>query len=85
MKRSAALLLGIALGATAYAQKEQWLDYHMSREGRSYHTLKLTTNAPPGIKLPELKGQPYFAHWVTPMDPGRALAVPGPDKEVGPV
>ena len=66
----------MALATTALAQKEQWLDYHVSREGRGYHYLTLTTNPPPDIKLPKLNAPPYFAHWTTPLDPaGRWLCL----------
>ena len=38
--------------------------------------IKLTTNAPPDLKLPKLNARPYFAHWTTPMDPaGRWLCL----------
>jgi hypothetical protein len=66
----------MALATTASAQKEQWLDYHVSRDGRGYRYLTLTTNAPPNVKLPKCVGQPYFAQWTTPMDPaGRWLCL----------
>ena len=71
-----AALAVMALATTASAQKEQWLDYRVSREGRSYRYLNLTTNPPPNVKLPKLDAQPYFAHWTTPMDPaGRWLCL----------
>jgi hypothetical protein len=71
-----AALAAMALATTASAQKEQWLDYHVSREGRGYHYLTLTTNPPPNVKLPKLNTQPYFAHWTTPLDPaGRWLCL----------
>jgi hypothetical protein len=53
---------------TALAQKEQWLDYHVNRNGRGFLDLGLTTNLPPNVKLPKCNSQPYFAHWSTPMD-----------------
>ena len=66
----------MAVATTAQAQKEQWLDYHVDREGRGYRNLTLTKTPPPGIKLPKLNAQPYFAHWTTPMDPaGRWLCL----------
>jgi len=66
---------GLALATAAYAQPEQWLQYHITREGRSYHWITLTTNAPSGVTLPQLGDRPYFAHWETPMDPkGRWMA-----------
>jgi len=61
-------LCGAALAATAYAQKEQWLEYHVTREGRGYSYLELTTNAPPNVSLPKLNAKPYFARWVSPLD-----------------
>jgi len=75
MIRWAALAV-MALATTASAQKEQWLDYHVDREGRGYRYLDLTTNPPPNVKLPKLNAQPYFAHWTTPLDPaGRWLCL----------
>ena len=50
-------------------QSEQWLEYHTGTEGRAYHQMELTTNPPPGIALPKLNASPYFARWLTPMDP----------------
>ena len=47
-----AALAAMALATTASAQKEQWLDYHVSTDGRGYRYLDLTTNPPPDIKLP---------------------------------
>jgi hypothetical protein len=71
-----AAVAAIALATTARAQKEQWLDYHVNTEGRGYRSLDLTTNPPPNVKLPKFNGQPYFAHWTTPLDPaGRWLAL----------
>ena len=71
-----AALAAMALATTVSAQKEQWLDYHVSTDGRGYRYLDLTTNAPPDVKLPKLNGQPYFAHWTTPLDPaGRWLCL----------
>src|ERR1035437_2809322 len=69
-------LAAMTLATTALAQKEQWLDYHVSTEGRGYRYLNLTTNPPPNIKLPKLSGQAYFAQWTTPLDPaGRWLCL----------
>jgi len=69
-------LAAMVLAQTALAQKEQWLDYHVDREGRGYRYLDLTTNPPPNVKLPKLIARPYFAHWTTPMDPaGRWLCL----------
>ena len=71
-----AALAAMALATTASAQKEQWLDYHVDREGRGYRYLDLTTDPPPNVKLPKLNAQPYFAHWTTPLDPaGRWLCL----------
>jgi hypothetical protein len=71
-----AALMALALATTASAQKEQWLDYHVNREGRGYRYLNLTTNPPPNVKLPKLNAQPYFARWTTPLDPaGRWLCL----------
>jgi len=69
-------LAAMALATTALAQKEQWLDYRVSREGRGYRYLTITTNSPPNVKLPKFNAQPYFAQWTTPMDPaGRWLCL----------
>ena len=71
-----AVLAALALATTALAQKEQWLDYHVSTEGRGYLYLNLTTNPPPNVKLPKLGDQAFFAHWSTPLDPaGRWLCL----------
>jgi hypothetical protein len=71
-----AALAALVIASTASAQKEQWLEYHLNREGRGYRYLDLTTNPPPDLKLPKLNGQAYFAHWTTPMDPaGRWLCL----------
>jgi hypothetical protein len=71
------ILTAMALAGTALAQSEQWLEYHTSNEGRAYHQMELTTNPPPGIALPKLNARPYFARWLTPMDPagGRWLCL----------
>jgi hypothetical protein len=64
------LVLGaMALATSALAQKEQWLQYHSSAEGRGYRGLSLSTNPPPGVPLPRVRAKPWFAHWTTPMDP----------------
>ncbi len=71
-----AALAAVALATTASAQKEQWLNYHVNREGRGFRYLTLTKEPPPNVKLPKLDSQPYFAHWETPMDPaGRWLCL----------
>jgi hypothetical protein len=71
------VLAVMLLTGTAFAQSEQWLEYHTSNDSRAYHQLKLTTNAPPGIPLPKLNARPWFARWETPMDPtgGRWLCL----------
>jgi hypothetical protein len=67
------LVLGIAaLVSNAYAQKEQWLEYHMltqASSARGYRYLDVTTNVPAGLALPKLNAQPYFVRWTTPLDP----------------
>jgi hypothetical protein len=65
-------LATLLLSGTAWAQSEQWLEYHTDGESRGYSQLKLTTNPPPNVTLPALEplnGPPYFAEWKTPMDP----------------
>jgi len=40
MKLSRKLILaGMVLAGTAFAQTEQWLEYHTSAEGRAYHQM----------------------------------------------
>ena len=69
MKISTQLILaGMVLAGAAFGQSEQWLEYHTGTEGRAYHQVKLTTNAPSGVALPKLDGPVYFGHWLTPMD-----------------
>lgn len=66
------ILAGMLVAGTAWAQSEQWLEYHTANEGRGYSQLKLTTNPPPNVTLPALNtlnGAPYFGEWKTPMDP----------------
>lgn len=63
------ILAGLVLAGTAFAQSEQWLEYHTSNDPRAYQSLQLTTNLPPGVVLPKLNAPPYFARWKTPMDP----------------
>jgi hypothetical protein len=63
------ILAGMLVAGAAFAQSEQWLEYHTSNEGRSYHWIQLTTNPPPGVALPKFDSTPYFAYWKTPMDP----------------
>jgi hypothetical protein len=62
------ILAGLVFAATAWAQPEQWLEYHTSNDGRAYNSIKLTTNPPSGVVLPKLNAAPYFARWKTPMD-----------------
>jgi hypothetical protein len=56
------------------AQQEQWLQYHSSREAGQIlgevgsQTIRLSTEQPAGVKLPQFKGQDQlFAKWPTPM------------------
>ena len=80
-----AALTALALATTASAQKEQWLDYHVSREGRGYRYLDLTTNPPPNVKLPKLNAQALLRALDHAARPGRTLALPRPHQEVRPV
>jgi len=74
--RWSGLVAMMVVAIPALAQKEQWLDYHVSREGRGYRYLMLTTNPPPNVKLPKFNARPYFGQWTTPMDPaGRWLCL----------
>lgn len=71
------VLAGIVLAGAAFAQPEQWLEYHTGAEPRAFHQVQLTTDPPPGVALPKLGASPYFARWLTPMDPagGRWLCL----------
>ncbi len=69
MKLKLTLAGMLVAAATAWAQPEQWLEYHTSNDGRVFHQMELTTNPPPGVALPKLNAPPYFARWKTPMDP----------------
>jgi hypothetical protein len=65
-------LATLLLSGAAWAQSEQWLEYHTDGESRGYNQLKLTTNPPPNVTLPTLdplNSPPYFAEWKTPMAP----------------
>lgn len=62
------IFAGLLAAASAWAQSEQWLEYHTSNDGRAYHSMQITTNPPPGIVLPKLNASPYFARWQTPLD-----------------
>ena len=77
VKRNHILLtIGISLlvlATSAWAQDEQWLQYHSEREayriigGRSSRQT-VTSNKPEGVKLPEFKTrQQFFIDWPTPM------------------
>jgi hypothetical protein len=64
-----AVLGGLVLATSAHAQKEQWLEYHTTSEGRGYRYLDLTTNPPANVALPgKLNARPYFARWNSPLD-----------------
>ena len=52
------MLAGILVAASAWAQSEQWLQYHTSNDPRAYHSIQLTTNPPPGVVLPTLNAPP---------------------------
>ena len=74
------ILAGTLFAGSAWSQSEQWLEYHTGNEERAYSQVKLTTNAPAGVTLPQLSnenGAAYFARWSTPMDPagGRWLCL----------
>jgi hypothetical protein len=69
MKLKLTLVALLIAAAPAWAQSEQWLEYHTSDDGRVFHQLELTTNPPPGVALPKLNAPPYFVRWITPMDP----------------
>ena len=78
MKHSNIIILaGMILAGAAFGQPEQWLEYHTGSDARAYHPMKLTTNPPSGVALPKLNAPPFFARWMTPMDPsgGRWLCL----------
>ena len=68
---------GLLLAGSAWAQPEQWLEYHTGAEQLAYKLIEGTTNPPPGVALPKLNAAPFFARWKTPMDPagGRWLCL----------
>jgi hypothetical protein len=72
-------VLALAVARSAFAQPEQWLTFHTADPDapRNYVRVELTTNAPAGVALPKFNATPYFARWVTPMDPagGRWLCL----------
>lgn len=67
--KAALILAGGLLAGAAAAQTEQWLEYHTGDDSLSYHSVALTTNPPAGVALPKCHSTPYFARWLTPMDP----------------
>ncbi len=71
------LVSGLGMALTAQAQKEQWLQYNTSREGRGYTWVQASTKAPTNVALPKLTGTAYFGRWKTPLDPtgGRWVCV----------
>jgi hypothetical protein len=69
------------LASAAFAQKEQWLSYHTSSEGRGYQYIQISTNAPAKVTLPKLEGESWFGCWTTPLDPaGRVFCLDHPSK-----
>jgi hypothetical protein len=67
-------IITIFLITSAFAQDEQWLQYHSERQAyRSVgdmgsSTLRPTTTKPEGVKLPEFKNDnPLFFQWSSPM------------------
>ncbi|MFC1760635.1 hypothetical protein ACFL6U_00975 [Planctomycetota bacterium] len=67
-----ALLLIVLTSSILLAQEEQWLQYRYDKDARSIvggsgARLQLNTEAPEGVKLPKLKGEPLFDQWKTPM------------------
>jgi hypothetical protein len=70
-------LMTLLPAGAAFAQPEQWLRYHTSREGRGYRWINATNVAPAGVVLPKGNAPAYFVWWTTPMDPagGRWLCM----------
>ena len=58
------------LAGAALGQTPQPLEYRTGAGNLAYHRIELTTNPPPGVALPKLNAAPFFARWLTPMDPG---------------
>ncbi len=79
------VILGVlvAVSLAAGQDEEQWLQYYCSKDAReimSYQIgsrgLKLSTDKPEGVELPELKcDKPFFARWNSPMVKGGGLLV----------
>jgi hypothetical protein len=67
--KSRLILMALALAGTAFAQSEQWLEYHTGTEVRSSTWVEVTTNPPPDVALPQFAGRPRFFRWTTPLDP----------------
>ncbi|MCL4176267.1 MAG: hypothetical protein KJ072_00760 [Verrucomicrobia bacterium] len=66
---TAACLLGaFAVGWTALAQSEQWLEYHTGPDTRGYRWLEVTTNPPPNIPLPTLQPGAWYGRWTNGVD-----------------
>ncbi len=65
----AAVVAAGGLALDAPAQPEQWLQYKTGPESMGYTWIDLSTNPPPNVALPKLNPRPYFARWVTPLDP----------------
>ena len=63
------ILMALVLAGTAFAQSEQWLEYHTSAEARSRTWMEVSTNPPPNVALPKFVGRPLFFRWTTPLDP----------------
>jgi hypothetical protein len=64
----------LVLVSKVWAQQEQWLQYHSSREAGQIlgdagsQTIQLSSEQPAGMKLPKFKGKnQFFAKWPTPM------------------
>ena len=57
------------LVTAAPAPQEQWLQYKTGEGYMGYAWIEPSTNPPPNLTLPKLNATPYFARWVTPLDP----------------
>jgi hypothetical protein len=55
--------------ATALAQPEQWLEYHVSREPTGYRWIELSTNPPPEVALPKLTAPAHHGSWTHGLEP----------------
>jgi len=56
-------MAGLTFTVTAFAQQEQWLEYHTSREPKGYRWIELSTKPPANVPLPNLEAGAFFGCW----------------------